>query len=183
MDRQVNKRIAFAILIPLLACCQTTFARDDLQNYKKEIRAVVESFRVSIINKDKATFLSLFYKENIPWIVVFSDEMVAQRRLKKPSFPRSVDFSKFDGGVNKMISDTAEQEEKIWNLKIETDGYLGSVHFDYSDHHNGYKRAWGTEAWDLVRNDDGWKIISVIYTVTENPVPKAESKVSKKASN
>jgi len=152
--------------IVVLGLCNTATARDNNQIYEQEINAVIETFRLSIINKDKETFKSLFYSENIPWIAVFSDEMVAIKRKIKPNHPRTVDFGKFGPPV-KMISDKEEQEEKIWNIQIETDGYLGTVHFNYSDHRNGIKKAFGTEAWDLVRDESSWKIVSVKYTVTE----------------
>jgi len=71
-----------------------------------------------------------------------------------------------------MISDKKQQEEKMWNIKVETDGLLGSVHFNYSDNRDGVKHAYGTEAWELVREDTGWKIVSVIYTVTDLSVVK-----------
>lgn len=151
-------------------------AAQDNQTDKKAIAAIVETFRISLINKDKETFKSLFYSNDIPWIAVFSDEMVNAKRTKKPDYPRTANFGKF-GAPEKMISDTEQQEEKMWNIKIDTDGYLGTVHFNYSDHINGYKRAWGTEAWDLVKEDAGWKIVSVKFVVTENPEPAPEKAV------
>lgn len=157
-----NVIIAFATL----ALCNSAIAGNNNPVHQKEIREVIETFRLSIINKDKAMFKSLFYSENTPWIAVFSDEMVAIKRKLKPNFPRTVNFGQFGPPV-KMISDTEQQEEKIWDIKIETDGYLGSVHFHYSDHRNGIKKAFGTEAWDLVRGESSWQIVSVKYTVTE----------------
>ena len=37
--------------------------------------------------------------------------------------------------------------------------------FDYSFHAGGRETNHGREAWQLVNTDDGWKIISVIYSV------------------
>lgn len=156
------------MVIIALGLGASAVARDDAQTYKDEIKALVEIFRVSIINKDKETFKSLFYSDNIPWIAVFTDEMVNAKRKVKPDYPRTVDFGQFGPPV-RMISDDEKQEEKMWNIEIETDGYLASVHFNYSDHRNGVKKAFGTEAWDLVREESGWKIVSVKYTVTEVP--------------
>ena len=149
-----------------LSLCSSAVARDNNKAYKEEIKTVVELFRLSIINKDKETFTSLFYSENIPWIAVFSDEMVAAKRKKKTTYPRTVNFGKYGPPV-KMISDTEKQEEKMWNISIETDGYLGTVHFNYSDHRNGIKKAVGTESWSLIKDELSWKIVSVQYTVTE----------------
>lgn len=58
-----------------------------------EIRHVIEQFRVSIINKDKATFSALFFNESIPFIAVFSEEMLASKRIESPKYPAVVDFS------------------------------------------------------------------------------------------
>ncbi|RYV01235.1 hypothetical protein SOPP22_12565 [Shewanella sp. OPT22] len=157
-------RIFIALVV--LFICNTTLAKSTNEDDVTEIKKVIEAFRVSIIDKDKQTFKSLFYSESIPWIAVFSDEMLNIKRKIKPNYPRSVDFGKFGPPV-KMISDDEEQEEKMWNIKVESDGYLGSVHFNYSDHRNGVKKAFGTEAWDLVKGDSGWKIVSIKYTVTE----------------
>lgn len=152
----------------MMSLSNSAIARESNETYKSEISNVIETFRLSIISKDKETFTSLFYSESIPWIAVFSDEMVNAKRKEKPNFPRSIDFGKFGPPV-KMISDEEEQEEKMWNIKIETDGYLATVHFNYSDHRGGIKKAFGTEAWDLIRDESSWKIVSVKYTVTETP--------------
>ncbi len=160
----------FLVALVSLGLSSSATARENTQAYKNEIKAVVETFRLAIINKDKTIFKSLFYSDKIPWIAVFSDEMVAEQRKTKPDFPRSVDFGQF-GPPEKMISDKEKQEEKMSDIKIQTDGYLASVHFNYSDHRNGVKKAFGTEAWDLVKQDDGWKIVSVKYTVTEVEKP------------
>lgn len=131
-----------------------------------EIRHVIEQFRVSIINKDKADFNSLFFSENIPFIAVFSQEMLASKRIENPKYPAVVDFRQFGPPV-KMLSGDEAEEEKIWNIKMQTVGYLASAHFNYSDHVNGKKRAWGTVSWSLVKVDSDWKITSVSFTVTE----------------
>ena len=152
--------------IALLSLSSIALADKTTSEHKDEIRSVVEKFRLSIINKDKETFSSLFYSDDIPWIAVFSDEMLKAKRKVKPDYPRTVNFGKFGPPV-RMISENETQEEKISNIKIETDGYLGSVHFDYEDIRNDIKKAFGTEAWDLVNDQSGWKIVSVKYTVTE----------------
>ena len=165
------KRVILATLFCTLFI-SGSHASNGKQEHIKQIQEVVEAFKVSIIKKDKKTFKSLFYSNDIPFIAVFSDEMVERKRKDNPNFPRSVNFGQFGSPIEDMIEDDVEQEEKIWNVKIDTDGYLGSVHFDYSDHVDGYKRAWGTESWDLIKEDSGWKIVSVTFTVTENTEPK-----------
>ncbi len=161
-------KIKTLLILTTLILTNSTFAREreNIQFYKNEIKEVVETFRIAMIEHDRETFKTLFHSEQIPWIMVFSDEMVKTKRLTKPNFPRT--FGGVGSPLRTMKSDNKDKrEEKIWNVKIDTDGYLASVHFSYSDHLNGFMRAEGTESWDLVRDDESWKIISVSYVVTQ----------------
>lgn len=156
--------------IARLALILATFSNQALatsiQDSKAEIHSVIEQFRTSIINKDTETFSALFFSEKVPFIAVFSDEMLAKKRIDNPDYPLAVDFGKFGPPSNMLLGDDAE-EEKISNVKIQTDGYLASVHFDYKDIVNGKERAWGTESWSMIKLGSEWKITSVSYTVTE----------------
>jgi hypothetical protein len=162
------KLVSLLILIATSCLLRSAIANESNLSNEQDIKDVIETFRVSIINKDKETFKTLFYNESTPWIAVFSDEMVDAKRKIKADFPNTVNFGRFGSPVG-MISDDDKQEEKIWDIKIDTDGYLASVHFNYSDHRNDIKKAFGTEAWDLVKDGESWKIVSVKYTVTEVP--------------
>lgn len=151
-------------LSPVLFFSQTSLAK--MSDSEIQIREVIEQFRTSIIKKDKEAFKSLFFSDTVPFIAVFSDEMLASKRLEKPNYPAAVNLGKF-GPPENLISDDKDQEEKMWNIKVQTDGHLASVHFDYSDHESGKKRAFGTESWSMVKVDANWKITAVSFTVTE----------------
>ena len=158
------KKGYWLFLSPVLFVTQTSLAEMSLS--ETQIREVIEQFRTSIINKDKDAFSSLFFSDEVPFIAVFNDEMLARKRIERPNYPAAVDFGKFGPPAN-LISESDEQEEKMWNIKVQTDGHLASVNFDYSDHENGKKKAWGRESWSLVKVDTNWKITSVSFTVTE----------------
>ncbi len=134
------------------------------------IYTVVEQFRTSIINKDKETFLTLFYNDNIPWIGVFNQKTLQERRLYKADHP------KIDGGshlefIDKISGNPQRIEEKFWDLDIQTDQDIASVHFKYTFHIGDYTQNWGEESWQLVNTESGWKINSVIYSMTYNTQP------------
>ncbi|KIO35400.1 nuclear transport factor 2 family protein [Shewanella sp. cp20] len=158
------KKGYWLFLSPALFVSQTSLAV--MSESEIQIREVIEQFRTSIISKDKEVFSSLFFSDEVPFIAVFSDEMLASKRLERPKYPAAVNLGKFGPPAN-LISENDEQEEKIWNIKVQTDGHLASVHFDYSDHENGKKKAWGSESWSMVKVDSDWKITSVSFTVTE----------------
>ena len=158
------KKGYWLFLSPALLVSQISLA--EMSVSETQIREVIEQFRTSIINKDKEVFSSLFFSDEVPFIAVFSDEMLASKRMERPDYPAAVDFGKFGPPAN-LISENDQQEEKIWNINIQTDGHLASVHFNYSDHENGKKKAWGTESWSMIKVDADWKITSVSFTVTE----------------
>ncbi len=135
----------------------------------KEVMQVVEDFRTSIIEKDEAKFVKLFYDKSIPWLGIYSEK----RTGKLPS-QYGVDHGSYVGFIAWIVAVPDKVEEKFWDIEVATDGEIASVHFKYSFHVSDYKENWGDEAWHLVRTGDGWKINSVIYSVTRNPVPRKE---------
>ena len=140
----------------------------------QQIEAVVEAFRTAIIDKDKARFVKLFLHENITWQDVTGDANLQRLRQKRPEAtkvkvdPKDNYLSFIDG----IVSDKDRSEEKFRNVKIDTDGDIASVYFDYSFHSNDRETNHGKEAWHLVNTDDGWKIVSVIWSMNWNPAPK-----------
>jgi hypothetical protein len=152
---------------------------------RARIEQVVESFRVSVIKKDKDSFLKLFYSETIPWIGVTTDKSLARENANKPK-PDMPDLKKLyaSGNPRKFIEGIAKNpeplEEKFENVRIDSDGDVAQVWFDYSFNNGSYKENWGKEAWHMVRTEAGWKISSVIWSMEFNPVPAP--KVEKKKS-
>jgi hypothetical protein len=149
------------------------------QTAKKQIREVIEIFRTSIIEKDKAKFLKIIYNESIPWIGVYDPATIALMREgstaeSKPSRLAVSNVKEFIDGISK---NPGKLEEQFSNIRITTDGSIGSVVFDYRMLQDGVVANFGEEAWQLVNTDDGWKINSVIYTITP---PAASSGIKRK---
>ncbi len=171
---KIMTSIAIIWLTAMTAAAQTTTISSGKD--EAEVRAVIETFRTAIITKDKEHFLQLFHGESIPWLAVYDDASLARLRRREP------DMAKADSmgtpGPRPFIAGIAASaktiEEKFWNIRIDTDGLVASVHFDYSFHVGDYKSNWGQEAWQLVRTDQGWKINSVIYSVHLNPEPPTQ---------
>jgi hypothetical protein len=68
-------------------------------------------------------------------------------------------FAKFVSEAPKPI------EETFRNLRIETDGTVGTVYFDYQFLADGKVQNHGVETWQLVHTKDGWKISAMLYSV------------------
>jgi hypothetical protein len=142
----------------------------EIKNELKAIHLIIEAFRLSIIQKDKPRFEKLFHTNNIPWIGVFSDDSLAFIREKNAE-ANKLSSSNYLDFINWIVSNKSLIEEKFWNINIQTEQNIASVHFDYSFHVGNFKHNWGQEAWHLIKTGKGWKINSVIYSITVNPLP------------
>ena len=164
-----------ASLILFLAGMSAYVSARAEQNAASDIAAieqVVESFRTSLIQKDKQTYMGLFFSdkpEDIGWQFVSEDTRLDHIRKTKPDAikARQIPSNNFISLIDAAVATTEPREETFSNVKIETDGEIASVSFEYSFLANGSKTNWGKEMWQLVRTEQGWKIFSVVYTIRD----------------
>lgn len=172
-----TRKLAFAALLLLSLNLQPALAANNDPQDVAAIREVVETFRTSIINKDKATFVGLFYSdkpEHMTWQFVDDDIRVARFEKFAPEARKALrvpdsHYLTFIDGITK--SDAKPSEETFRDIIIDTDGEIASVNFDYSFLLDGKETNWGREMWHMVRTEEGWKIISVIFS-QRDPVSK-----------
>ena len=155
-----------------LAGSQTALARAPANSDIAAVRQVVESFRTSLINKDKQTYMSLFFSdkpEDIGWQFVSEDTRLEHIRKTKPDAikARQIPGNSFISLIDGAIATKEPREETFSNVSIDTDGEIASVSFDYTFLANGTTTNWGKEMWQLVRTENGWKIFSVVYTIRD----------------
>ncbi|MFC5458485.1 nuclear transport factor 2 family protein [Massilia niabensis] len=147
-----------------------------LADSRQKIDALIETFRQAIINKDTAGFMQLFLREDITWTAVYSDGSVDRYNasLKDPKEPRGTKIQ--NSSPRKFIESIARAKETMAetfsNVRIDTDGDVAQVWFDYTFIAGDYKNNWGKESWQLVRTEAGWKIAAVVWSAEENPVPR-----------
>ena len=171
------KKTLLATLIVLASGLQPALAKQNDPADVAAIHKVVEQFRTSIINKDKPAFTGLFFSdkpEEMVWQWVVDDAALARIRKAKPQAmkARHVAGSNYLSFIDGETKPGAKPgEEKFMDVKVDTDGEVASVNFDYSYLADGKETNWGREMWQLVRTDAGWKIISIIFSVRD-PVTK-----------
>ncbi|MDR6842142.1 nuclear transport factor 2 family protein [Pseudoxanthomonas sacheonensis] len=159
--------LLFACLLSFPAFGQNSAKNPDTAS----VETIIAAFGACIVDKDKDRFVKLFLHENTAWQSVTGDANLRIVREKKPEAlkvrvdPKSGHLSFIDS----IVADKEREEEKFRDIKIETDGDIASVFFDYSFHADGKETNRGKEAWHLVRTDDGWKIVSVIWSVNWAP--------------
>lgn len=139
------------------------------------IRQVVEQFRSSIIHKDRAEFMALFFSEDparVTWQFVIDDRRLERIRAHKPDAlkARYLPQSNHVQFIDAVVASPVRNEEVFSGIRVDTDGEAAAVAFDYAFLEDGAQTNWGRELWQLIRTERGWKIISVVFSVRD-PLP------------
>ena len=108
---------------------------------------------------------------------MLSDEGLAQVRRDHPQaikarFKPDNNASEFIDGI---VRSESSSEETFSDLRIDSDGDMATVAFDYRFLSGGRLTNWGRESWLMVRTEAGWRIASVAYSVTlpkKSPAPE-----------
>lgn len=172
--------------LTLLLCCLLPFAAHaqaaapapapaSKDAAKQQIEAVIESFRTAIIDKDKARFTGVILHENITWQSVVGEGNYQRFREDHPDGVKAkIDLKRTPMTfIDGIVNSPNRSEEQFRDIRIETDGDVASVFFDYSFLSDDRETNHGKEAWLLVRTEQGWKIASVIWSVNWTPKPKS----------
>lgn len=165
---------ASALALGLLLAAPQALAQTPAAD-KQQIDAIVETFRSAIIKKDTASFMKLFLHEGITWTGVITDasieRMYANRpdpKLKRPAKYKNSSPRSF---IESIATDPEQLEETFANVRIDSDGDVAQVWFDYSFVVGKNKQNWGKESWQMVRTDSGWKIAAVVWSMEFDSTP------------
>ena len=169
----------FAKTFTLLIACLTVSACSTLQcqtgpaSDVAAVKQVVEAFGTAIVNKDKPAYMNLFFSdkpEEVGWQAVVDDMRLQSIQLTRPQAikARRIPANNFVSLIDSVVSSKTLEEERIANVCIHTDGEIASAVFDYVYLSDSKATNKGSEHWQLVRTEGGWKIYSVVYTI-QNP--------------
>ena len=152
----------------------TCFAKDNKEAHN-EIRKVINAFEQAILHKDKDTFLGLFVDPDAPMYGVVSPQTMILRKagveeINKRDNTNFIATRYWSSSAKKLIALSSKNkgpvEERISNLRIHTDHNIASAYFDYELFKDNKKAHWGQETMQLIQTNQGWKIASVVYSIT-----------------
>lgn len=128
------------------------------------IRAVVQQFQAAIIAHDGKTLDSLFWPDHDSWLQVADAATYADVKARHPEVHKIMRSSR-KPFVDDMQNASKPIEERFYNIRIDTNGSVGSVYFDFDFLVDGKLNNRGAETWQMVRAEDGWKIGSMLYSL------------------
>jgi hypothetical protein len=156
--------ILLAICLPGSAHAANQTAAGTHEADVAAIRQVVEQFRTAIIAHDGKTLGELFLQDHDSWLSVADEPTWAAVKARHPAARKVLPstwqkFAEFVQTASKPV------EERFYGVRVETNGTVASVWFDFDFLMDGQVTNRGSESWQLVRAQDGWKISSMLYSM------------------
>ena len=149
----------------LLAACLAApvHARDTHEADVAAIRQVVEQFKGAIIARDAKTLGGLFLQDHDSWLSVVDQQAwtaikardAAARKVQPWSWKK---FAEFVQNSPKPV------EERFYGVRIDTNGTVATVWFEFDFLIDGEVTNRGSECWQMVHAEDGWKISSMLFS-------------------
>jgi hypothetical protein len=163
----------FILVVSILFFTQMSFANthsDDEQLHK-----IVKDFENSINTINRAQYFSLFYDGTVSWVGVSSTNdyeknknkaEVAKLKGQESWSPMKTYPGDHVHFFDVIVSGMKDHKMMFENIKIQQDGDVASVYLDYNHYVKGTKVNWGTKSLLLVKSKNGWKMNSVIFSIS-----------------
>jgi len=167
MTSKINYlNILFALLFiaPLMGVSQ--IAKQD----SLSLMEVVTDFQESIAKKDSIRFNQLFFTESVSFVGIMSKDTEWSIKKNYAEF-QGIAVSDHKSFINDICKSEKMSKEKFYDIELSTDGFIGSISFNYAFLSGDKMIQWGHEKWNLVREGEKWLITDVIYTIR---FPKVE---------
>lgn len=132
------------------------------------IEQVMAGFHEAVISHDGERLKGFFLPQGTAWFNVLTDEALLRLRAKTPDAPKvrpgSIqDFAAFVTGSK------ADLDPKHTEVEIRSDGTVATAWFRFRFMIGGQEKNRGSETWQLVKTEDGWKIAAIAYS--SDPAP------------
>lgn len=160
-----RRKAGWSFMAVALLACAPAFARtpNDVAA-EAQLREVIRRFDAAIVAGDGATLRSLFRPQPSAWASVLGEAEYARLKARRPEAQR-VRPDTYENFAKMVETAKLPQRERFTDIDIRTDGAMASVSFDYVYEEDGVAQNRGIESWQLIKADDGWKIVSMLYSV------------------
>lgn len=123
-----------------------------------EINTIVQAFQAAVVAKDQAALEALFLPSDNSWLAVASEA----RRVEGKPRVRPSSYRNFARAVG---NDKGKVEERFYNVRVFSNGSIGTVYFDFDFLQDDKVTNRGSESWHLVKTEQGWKISSMVFSL------------------
>jgi len=152
--------ILFGLLLFIPGVVQAQISESD----SIALTNLITEFKESITQKDSARFHSLFFSESVDFTGIMSKE--SEWSIKKNYFDfQGIAVSNHKQFIRDICKSPEDQEERFYNIILNSDGAIGAISFDYAFYSEEKMIQWGHEKWNLARDGEKWLITDVVYSI------------------
>ncbi|HEX8955626.1 MAG TPA: hypothetical protein VF798_05100, partial [Burkholderiaceae bacterium] len=157
-------RISSLVLAAAFALApEFSFAAEQPSQAKADIEQVVDTFKAAIIRHDGQGLKELFLPDHGNWLSVIHEELYRKVVERNPEAQR-INPSTYASFADFVTHAKEPVEERFYNVRIETNGTIGIVYFNFDFLEGGKIENRGDETWQLIKTDKGWKIAAMLYS-------------------
>jgi hypothetical protein len=160
-------RITLSVLLACAISMGANAAPANTQTDTVDVQHVMDAFHEAVVTHDGDRLARLFLPQGSLWLNVLSDQAYAQARAKSPAALK-IRVGSYADFAKTVSTSTASFNPKHANIKLSSDGTVASVYFDFVFLIDGKEQNRGSETWQLVKGDDGWRIAAISYSSNPN---------------
>lgn len=155
---------AALMVLPLGAIAQSsTPPPDRLSQDTVDVKHVMAAYHEAVVTHDGPRLASLFIPQGSAWLNVLSDQAFAHLRASKPGITK-IKVGNYQDFAKIVSQSTKHMDPEHQHVRIQSDGTIASVYFDYVFMIDGKPENRGAETWQLVKGENGWRIATIIYS-------------------
>ena len=165
----MNRLISISIFAVALVSSTVAFAQDsahtpaDTTQDTIDVQHVMDAYHEAVVTHDGSRLAALFIPEGSTWLNVLSDDAYARAKAKSPDAAK-VRVGSYKDFAKLVSTSKANFNPTRTNLRIQSDGTIASVYFDFVFLIDGKEQNRGSESWQLVKGSDGWRIAAITYS-------------------
>ena len=156
-------RVPCALAASLISIAQPAIAStaDDTV----DVQHLIAAYHEAVVSHDAPRLIALFIPSGSAWVSALSDEGLRRARAKSPGTTK-IRPGSLETFAKLVATSTSALDPRHTNLKVRSDGTIATVTFDFSFLIEGKVQNRGAESWQLIKGDDGWRIVSIIFSST-----------------
>ncbi len=171
MNRFVNSPLLFlTILVGTATFAQSPAPAEDnhvgstsVQADSVDVQHVMEAYHEAVVTHDGARLARLFLPKGSLWLKVLSDDAYPRAKAKSPDAVK-VMVGSYEDFAKLVSTSKARFNPTHTNVQMNSDGTIASVYFDFVFLIDGKEANRGSEAWQLVKGSEGWRIAAITYS-------------------
>jgi hypothetical protein len=166
----MNRFVGNPLLILTILLGTATFAQGpasaegtSVQADTVDVQHVMDAYHEAVLTHDGSRLAQLFLPKGGTWLKVLSDDAYARAKAKSPDAVKVL-VGSYEDFAKLVSTSKASFNPTHTHVQVSSDGTIASAYFDFVFLIDGKEQNRGSEAWQLVKGSEGWRIAAITYS-------------------